>query len=156
MNKQPHLGDKVWLIGYGYIDGEFDFGIVQDEVTNTKSTHVYLKNQTRPYLSSELFKTEAQCRNWYRNGGVQPNNKHLKRGQRVWFFYHKRNAFKTPRYEDIYVDSGIVTDIRHSTVYIKGKIRGMVIDTVYTSERECSKEMHKVLKSGDFRIRVSN
>lgn len=156
MNRKPQLGDKVWLVGYGYIKGKFDFGIVQDEVISFKCSHIYLKNQTRYYVSSELFKTEAQCRRWYRECGVQPNHKNLKRGQRVWFFYHKRNFQSVPRDEDIYVDSGIVADVRNSTVYLKGKLRGMVIDTVYTSEKECGKEMHKVLKSGEFRIRVYN
>lgn len=153
MNRQPRIGEKVWLLGYGEINGKFDWGIVQDEVVDTKWSSVVLKNQTKQYNSSELFETKGKCETWYRTSGVQYNCKNLKRGQRVWFFYHKKNSVAVPRREDIYIDSGIVVDVHRSAVYLKGVAQGLQIDTVYTSEDECWKEMKKVVKSGEYRIR---
>ena len=39
------IGDKVWLVGYGYEKGKFIFGVVSDTIVDRKWSFYYLQNQ---------------------------------------------------------------------------------------------------------------
>lgn len=152
MNKPPQVGSKVWCVGYGYDHGKFDYTIVQDIVDNVNGSSIKLRNQNRPYTASEVFETRQRCRDWYAHCGVTRNRKNLVRGDKVWFFHHKKWHTYTPQMKDLYIDCGIVASTSHCWVRIEGLNNSRLIADVYKTRRECEKALKVAKNTLDYRI----
>jgi len=143
------IGDKVWLVGYGYEKGKFIFGVVRDIIVDRQWSFYYLKNQNRAYTSSNLFRTREDCRVFVRS---KKTNTKFNIGDKVWFYKHKKRYDLKPDDGDLYLDNGIVSSCSSRWVRLYNLGYSLNYWDVFTNKKECEKAMNKATKDKNFTI----
>ena len=147
------IGDKVWLVGYGYEKGKFIFGVVSDTIVDRKWSFYYLKNQNKAYIISNLFRTREDCRNFVRS---KKSNTKFNIGDTVWFFKHKDRYDLKPTRNNLYIDEGTFVSNHSGWIRLYNIGYSLTINDVFTTRKDCEEAMEKAIRDGKFAIKPKN